>query len=56
MIMLLNDFIIKARQISWQLSSGDIPLTLNGSSIDLVDITLEGDNGNYFVDLKVIYL
>ena len=35
------------------LTSGDIPLTMNGEPIEIVDITLEGHNGNYWADMKV---
>lgn len=52
--MTLNELINKARQISWMLTSGDIPLTLNGEPIDIVDITLEGENGNYHADIKAV--
>ena len=52
--MTLNGLINKARQISWLLTSGDIPLTMNGQPIEIYDITLEGENGNYWADIKVI--
>ena len=52
--MTLNELLKKCRQISWMLTSGDIPLTMNGESIEIVDITLEGHNGNYWADMKVI--
>ena len=51
--MTLNELLKKGKEISWMLTSGDIPLTMNGEPID-VDITLEGENGNYWADLKVI--
>ena len=49
-----NSLIKKATFVSRQLTSGDIPLTLNGEPIDIVDITLEGEQGNYHADIKVI--
>ena len=52
--MTLNGLINKARQVSWLLTSGDIPLTMNGEPIEIVDITLEGEQGNYHADIKVI--
>ena len=52
--MTLNGLINKARQISWMLTSGDIPLTMNGEPIEIVDITLEGEDGNYWADMKVV--
>lgn len=51
--MTLNDLIKKGQRISWMLSSGDIPLTMNGEPIEITDITLEGSNGNYWADMKV---
>ena len=52
--MTLNELIKKANQVSWILTSGDIPLTMNGQPIEIYDITLEGSNGNYWANLKVI--
>ena len=52
--MTLNGLINKARQVSWLLTSGDIPLTMNGEPIEIVDITIEGENGDYYADIKVI--
>lgn len=52
--MTLNELIKKGRKISWLLTSGDIPLTMNGQQIEIYDITLEGENGNYWADIKVI--
>ena len=52
--MTLNELLNKGKEISWMLTSGDIPLTMNGEPIEIVDITLEGENGNYWADLKVI--
>ena len=51
--MTLNELLNKGLSISRRLTSGDIPLTMNGEPID-VDITLEGENGNYWADLKVV--
>ena len=51
--MTLNDLIKKGQRISWMLTSGDIPLTMNGEPIEITDITLEGSNGNYWADMKV---
>ena len=53
MSMTLNDLIKKGQRISWMLTSGDIPLTMNGEPIEITDITLEGSNGNYWADMKV---
>ena len=52
--MTLNDLLKKGREVSCMLTSGDIPLTINGEPIEIVDITLEGENGNYWADMKVI--
>lgn len=52
--MTLNELLKKGRQVSWMLTSGDIPLTMNGQPIEIYDITLEGENGNYWADIKVI--
>lgn len=52
--MTLNDLIKKGQRISWMLTSGDIPLTMNGEPIEITDITLEGENGNYRADIKTI--
>lgn len=52
--MTLNEFLKKGQKISWLLTSGDIPLTLNGEPIEIYDITLEGENGNYWADIKAI--
>ena len=51
--MTLNELIKKGQRISWMLTSGDIPLTMNGEPIEITDITLEGENGNYWADMKV---
>jgi hypothetical protein len=34
------------------LTSGDIPVTINGKSVEITDVTLEGSNGNYWCDIK----
>lgn len=52
--MTLNDLIRKCRSVSYKLTSGDIPITMNGQPIEITDVTLEGDNGNYWADIKVI--
>lgn len=52
--MTLNELIKKSKQISWMLTSGDIPLTMNGQPIETYDITLEGENGNYHADIKIL--
>ena len=52
--MTLNELIAKAQHVSWLLTSGDIPVTMNGEPIEIYDITLEGSNGNYYADIKVI--
>ena len=52
--MTLNELLKKGQKISWMLTSGDIPLTLNGEPIEIYDITLEGENGNYWADIKAI--
>ena len=52
--MTLNELLKKGQKISWMLTSGDIPLTMNGEPIEIVGITLEGDNGNYWADMKVV--
>ena len=52
--MTLNELLEKGKKVSWLLTSGDIPLTMNGEPIEIVDITLEGSNGNYWADMKVV--
>ena len=52
--MTLNGLLKKGQKISWMLTSGDIPITMNGEPIEIVDITLEGSNGNYWADIKVV--
>ena len=52
--MTLNELLKKGQKISWMLTSGDIPLTMNGEPIEIYDITLEGENGNYWADMKVV--
>ena len=52
--MTLNELLNKGRKISWMLTSGDIPVTMNGRPVEIYDITLEGSNGNYWADIKVI--
>ena len=52
--MTLNELVNKGVNISRMLSSGDIPLKLNGEPIEIVDITLEGENGNYWADIKAV--
>ena len=52
--MTLNELIKNGIQISRCLTSGDIPLTMNGEPIEITDITLEGENGNYWADIKAV--
>lgn len=52
--MTLNELLKKVQKISWMLTSGDIPLTMNGQPVEIYDITLEGSNGNYHADIIVI--
>ena len=52
--MTLNGLINKAKQVSWMITSGDIPITMNGEPIEILDITLEGSNGNYWADIKAV--
>lgn len=52
--MTLNGLLNKCRKISWMLTSGDIPLKMNGEPVEIYDVTLEGENGNYWADIKVI--
>lgn len=52
--MTLNELLKKGQKISWMLTSGDIPLTMNGEPVEIIDITLEGSNGNYWADMKVV--
>ena len=52
--MTLNGLINRTMEISRMLSFGDIPLKLNGEPIEIVDITLEGENGNYWADIKAV--
>ena len=37
--MTLNELLEKCSKISWMLTSGDIPLTMNGEPIEIIDIT-----------------
>ena len=37
--MTLNELLKKGKEISWMLTSGDIPLTMNGEPIEIIDIT-----------------
>ena len=52
--MTLNELMNKGLSISRRLTSGSIPVTVNGKPIEIVDITLEGENGNYWADMKVV--
>ena len=52
MIMNMNMLITALTRVSYRLTSGSIPLTLNGQPINIIDATLEGSNGNYWCDLK----
>ena len=52
--MTLNELIKKATQISRMLTSGDIPVTINGKQVEIVDITFECNNNNYRADIKVV--
>ena len=36
------------------LTSGDIPVTINGKQVEIVDITFECNNNNYRADIKVV--
>lgn len=49
----LNQLINKSVKITRQLTSGDIPIKMNGKLIN-IDLLLEKDN-NYYVDLKINY-
>ena len=50
--MMLNELILKCRAVSGMLSTGNIPVTLNGKPIEITDVSLEGENGNYHADIK----
>ena len=47
----LNQLINKSVKITRQLTSGDIPIKMNGKLVN-IDLLLEKDN-NYYIDLKI---
>lgn len=51
--MTVNELITMLRQLSWKLSSGDIPITINHQSVDITDVTLEGDAGTYWCNINL---
>lgn len=50
--MTANELFGRLRKVIWMLTSGDIPVTMNGKPIEITDVTLEGENGNYSCDIK----
>ncbi len=50
--MTANKLILSLRDVVYMLTSGDIPVTMNGKPIEITDVTLEGENGNYSCDIK----
>ncbi len=50
--MTANELFGRLRKVIWMLTSGDIPVTINGKSVEITDVTLEGSNGNYWCDIK----
>lgn len=52
--MTLSQLVIKATKVACRVTSADwIPVTINGERVKIVDITLEGENGDYTADIKV---
>ena len=50
--MTLNGLIEKLTFISRQLTSGDIPLKVDGKEVD-INATLEGEQGNYWCNINI---
>lgn len=50
--MTVNQLLDLLRQVSWKLSSGDIPITINNQSVDITDVTLEGSAGTYWCNIN----
>lgn len=51
--MTVNQLMDMLRQISWKLTSGDIPITINHQPVDITDVTLEGDEGIYWCNINL---
>lgn len=51
--MTVNQLMDMLRQISWKLTSGDIPITINNHSVDITDVTLEGNSGTYWCNINL---
>ena len=50
--MTINGLIKRCSTISAMLSTGDIPVTLNGKSFEIKEILLKGEMGAYHVEIK----
>ena len=51
--MTVNQLLEILRQISWKITSGDIPITINHQPTDITDITLEGEAGTYWCNINL---
>ena len=49
----MNELIKGLRDISARLTSGDIPIKVNGKEISSIDVTLEGENGDYWCNITI---
>lgn len=51
--MRLNEFVEKLTNVSRLLTSGSIPVTINGKRVKILEPTLEGENGDYWCNIQI---
>lgn len=51
--MTVNQLADILRQISYKLTSGDIPITINNQPVDITDVSLEGSVGTYWCNINL---
>ena len=48
----LGSFLKKLSSIGSMLTSGEVPLLINGKPLNIKEISLKGEGGDYYVDIK----
>jgi hypothetical protein len=48
----VNELLIELQRVSYSLTSGDIPLTINGEKVEVVP-ELKGEDGDYWCELDI---
>lgn len=51
--MTVNGLFARLRNVILMLTSGDIPVTVNGRPVEITSVSLEGSDGEYRCDIKI---